>query len=134
MPFQLVFPRHELTDPWSAPFFMEDRRNVFYVMTEQQSVWIWDYMGYGIAANPGDVQKPNLPHLVLEESQQIPPKYWGDGGPIGPDPGIVDPAPMRRLITEDAYIRQGLATTRAVAYGDRQIGPSGSIVKVQIGG
>ena len=42
-------------------------------------------------------------------------------------PGFIDPAPMRRYITEDAYISRGIATPAAVVYGDRQIGPSGAL-------
>jgi hypothetical protein len=41
--------------------------------------------------------------------------------------GVIDPAPMRRFVTEDANIHRGIGTTIGVMYGDRQIGPSGSI-------
>jgi hypothetical protein len=131
MPFHLVFPRHELTDGWSAPFFMEDRRNIFYVTTQQQPSLIWDFLGYGIAVNPGISQASAIPPLVVQSGLLIPPKFWGDGGPIGPDPGIIDPAPIQRFVTEDAYIRQGIGTTGSVIYGERQIGPSGAIATVR---
>ena len=54
-------------------------------------------------------------------------KVWGERGPLVPEPGVVDPVPMQRLVTEDAYIRQGLATILNIKYGEHQIGPSGSI-------
>lgn len=70
-----------------------------------------------------------LPDLVLKTDprKEVRPTFWGDGEPIGPDPGVIDPAPMERFVTEDVYIRQGIGTTGSVKYGDKQIGPSGAV-------
>lgn len=127
IPFELSTPRHELQDIWNAPFFFADSRHVFLVKTAEQPVWIRSYGGYGIFDNPGILQAAQIPPLVVQTAPPPKPKSWGDRGPIGPDLGLVDPAPMQRLVTEDAYIRQGLGTTRNIMYGDRQIGPSGAI-------
>jgi hypothetical protein len=127
--FQLVIPRHELQNSWTAPFFLEDSRHVFYVTTTEQPVWISDYWKYGVLLDPGIKQAAAIPPLVLKVDPTVPvkPKPWRDGGLIGPDPGVIDPAPLQRFVTEDAYIRQGIGTTGSVMYGTKQIGPAGAI-------
>jgi peptidoglycan hydrolase-like protein with peptidoglycan-binding domain len=128
-----VEPRHNLQNPWLAPFFYEDARHVFYVTTAVQQVLISDHSGIGVTVNPGFKPTVEIPPLILEIDPrlQVGPKFWGDGGPIGPNPGVVDPAPMQRFVTEDAYIRQGIGTTGSVMYGDKQIAPSGAIADVR---
>jgi hypothetical protein len=130
LPKGAVQPNHPVADIWDAPFFFEDRRNVFYVTTAEQPVWVRDHLGIGVAPNPGVINLPQIPPLVVPPIPRDKPKPWVDGGPIGPEPGVIDPAPMLRFVTEDAYIRQGLATTVNVVYGDRQIGPSGAVANV----
>ena len=78
---------------------------------------------------------PAIPPLVLKVDPEahVKPRPWVDGGPIGPDLGIADLAPIRRFVTEDAYIRQGIGTTAAVVYGDKKIGPSGAITDSEAG-
>ncbi len=127
IPFDVINPRHKLQDIWNAPIFFADSRHVFLVTTAEQPVWVRSYGGYGIIDNAGVLQAAQIPPLVVQTAPPPKSKFWGDGGPIGPDLGVVNPAPMQRLVTEDAYIRQGLGTTRNVKYGDRQIGPSGAI-------
>jgi hypothetical protein len=125
-PDAAVQPNHYVPRLWDAPFFFEDRRNIFYVTTTEQPTWVGGYGGFGVSFDPGLVAT-RVPPLVVQTVPQRPPRFWGDGGPIGPDPGVIDPAPIRQLVTEDAYIKQGLATTASVQYGDKQIGPSGAI-------
>ena len=127
----IVQPRHRLFSKiWYAPFFYEDSRHVFFVTTTKELVYIYDFSGYLAAANNGVVQAGSIPPLVheIDPHLQIGPKFWGDGGPVGTDPGVIDSAPMKRFVTEDAYIRQGLGTTAVIMYGNRQIGPSGAIL------
>ncbi|MBI1744418.1 hypothetical protein HYR54_15315 [Candidatus Acetothermia bacterium] len=128
-----VQPNHDTSDIWDAPFFFDDLRNVFYVTTQEQQVLIPDFGGYGISDNSGIISAAQIPPLVVQPVPPITPKFWGDGGPIGPDPGIVEPAPIERFITEDAYIHQGIGTTAVVMYGDKKIGPSGAITNMQAG-
>jgi hypothetical protein len=73
------------------------------------------------------VKNPKIPPLVLQTPQGVPPRFWGDGGPIGPDPGVVDPAPMQQFLGGSATIKQGIAVTTPVQYGDQQIGPAGAV-------
>ena len=127
-------PTYQLSEPFDSPFLYEDRRNVFYVTTSERTTFIPDYGGFGVAVDPGIYMLPKIPPLVVQTVPSRVPKFWGDGAPVGPDPGVIDPAPMRQFITEDAYIRQGLATTATVTFGDRQIGPFGSVTKGNIAG
>ena len=130
--FKLIEPCNtwlNLKRPFETPFFFSDSRHVFFVTTTEQQVWIPDYTGYymeiKVNIHPGIMA--TLPGLVIKTDPQkeVGPTFWGGGGPIGP--GVIDPAPMQRFVTEDAYIRQGIGTTGSVNYGDKQIGPSGAI-------
>lgn len=118
-----------LKRPFEAPFFFSDSGHVFFVTTTELPVMIPVYIGYYIELNlyTGIVVK--LPDLVLKPDprKKVVSTFWGDGGPIGPDPGVIDPAPMERFVTEDVYIHQGIGTSGSVEYGGRQIGPSGAI-------
>jgi hypothetical protein len=125
--FKLVEPCHQLNEPFDAPFFFEDSRNVFLVTTEEEQVRIYDHPGYGVANNPVTRFDVSIPPLVFVPDPYRGPKPWGAGGPVRPDPGFIDPAPIQRFVTEDAYIKRGIGNPGSVMYGNKQIGPSGPI-------
>lgn len=131
--YRCTQPQHELNNSaaWIAPFFLEDSRHVFYVTSIDEQVWLPDYRKYGVGIFPDYGKVTKIPPLILkvDPEVQLKPKPWGDGGPIGPDPGIFDPSPMRRFVTEDVYIRHGIGTRGTVVYGRKRIGPSGAIRK-----
>jgi hypothetical protein len=131
--FDYVMARHKLKDPWNGPIFYEDSRHVFYVTTSEKPVFIRDYSDFGVAFNAGVLQAAQTPPLVLEKPPEIAviPQFFGDGGPVGPDPREINVARVQQFITEDAYIRQGIGATGTVTFGDRQIGPSGSLPNKQ---
>jgi hypothetical protein len=122
-----VAPYQALSDPWDAPFFFEDRRNVFYVTTTEEPVWISTFRGYGIGIAAGILAAEQMPPLVAQNGPPLSPRFWGDGAPFSLNPLATDPAPISRFITEDAYIRQGLASSASVQYGSVEIGPSGAL-------
>jgi len=129
LPDGTIEPQHPLQDPWDAPFFYEDSRHIFYVTTTEQPVWIRDYSKFGTLVDLGLTQVVAIPPLVLQMDAKVPSRLepWNDTTPIVMKPGVVDPAPMQRFVTEDAYIHQGIGTTAVVTFGDKQIGPSGAI-------
>jgi hypothetical protein len=135
IPDRTVETTHPLQNIWLAPFFYEDSRHAFYVTTTEQQLWVSDYEKYGVLADLGIRRLATIPPLVFQVDPRglVKPKPWGDGEPIRTNPGVIDPAPMKRLVTEDAYIRQGIAAASVVMYGDRQIGPSGAISNVRAG-
>jgi hypothetical protein len=124
---RVVEPRHPKPDEWDAPFFYEDSRHVFYVTTTEKLVPISEHRGYGII--PGGVTTfvPEIPPLLVEYEPRPGPKFWGDGDPVGPDIRVTNPDPLRRLISEDANIRQGIGATGAVQFGNTLIGPQGAM-------
>jgi hypothetical protein len=132
MDMRVVAPNHILDHPWDwdAPFFFEDRRNVFFVATRYEPVFVWNSKSYGVAVKHGLSQRASIPPLVVQPMPAPAPKrFWGDGVLVGLNLGAVNPAQIMRFVTQDAYIRQGIATSAVVPYDDRQIGPSGAIPK-----
>jgi hypothetical protein len=122
-----VDPHHPVIgNPWDVPFFYEDSRHVFYVTTAQRMVQIPAWLGFGVVAKPPQVGF-EIPHLVLQEPKLVP--DWI--GPVVKQPGfgVVDPTPMKFVISEDAYIQRGIGTLGTVRFGDKEIGPGGSLVK-----
>lgn len=122
-----VDPHHPVIgNPWDVPFFYEDSRHVFYVTTAQRMVQIPTWLGFGIVAKPPQVGF-EIPHLVLQEPKLVP--DWI--GPVVKQPGfgVVDPTPMKFVISEDAYIQRGIGTLGTVRFGEKEIGPGGSLVK-----
>jgi hypothetical protein len=125
-----VEPHHPLEgDPWDAPFFYEDRRHAFFVTTDERMETIerWDDIGVVVSQGLAGGPVRYLPPLVLRTPDIIPDL----GGPITRQPGfgLIDPAPARALVTEDAYITRTLGTPGTVSYGEIEIGPLGSQTK-----
>ena len=108
------------------PFFYEDARHVFYVTTSEQLVRIpiWDDIGVYL---PPAKAAFTIPSLVFPGAVKVP----DPAGPVMKQPGFggIDPSPVERYISEDAYIRQGIGTFGTVRYGDTDIGIAGSQVK-----
>lgn len=117
-------PHHQLDgNSWSAPFFYEDSRHAFYVTTDERLVSVpqWNDLGIVVKA-PKAVYV--IPKLVLKPDKTI----LGPPIPHSKQPGfgVVDPSPIERYVTEDAYIGSAIGTPGTVRYGDKDFGPSGS--------
>jgi hypothetical protein len=122
-----VQPNHPVDgNSWDPPFFYEDARNVFYVTTSEQLVWVPQWKDFGIFVTPPEVTF-HIPPLVLQPAKIVPDPI----GPIIRQPGFgrIDSAPVERYVTEDAYIHQAIGTFGTVRYGDTEIGLAGSQVK-----
>ncbi len=103
---------------------------MFYVSTREQTVTIPDFDGYGIAMLPSSLVL-NIPSLVFKQYLAPIQKQY-DPTTAGTRPGVVDPAPIARFISEDANIRTALGTTAEVRFGNREIGPTGGRANQQL--
>ncbi|MFH0344546.1 MAG: neuraminidase-like domain-containing protein [Chromatiales bacterium] len=126
---RVIQPIHALRNSWDAPFFYEDSRHVFYVTTRERIAQISQWNQFGIM--PARVQpRLAIPPLVFEPEEVIPDRY----GPIvtARNVGVVDRAPIERLVSEDARIDKVIGTTGTVRYGDKEIGPVGVVSNRQV--
>lgn len=119
-----IQPRHMLQDVWNAPFFYEDSRHVFYVTTTAEPVTIYTPNGYFPITIPPK-QDLVIPPLVFEPRVPIIPDLLG---PIatGKHPGVLDTTPIKRFVSEDAYITKALSTRGTVLFGNTEIGATGN--------
>src|SRR5438128_11353285 len=103
--------------------------HAFFVTTSTKTVSVKDSGTYGFIAFPLTLTESVIPLVIHEATLENPvnPKFRADGRHFGSNQVVVDSNAMRRFLSEDAYIRHGINTTGAVMYGDKQIGPSGSI-------
>jgi hypothetical protein len=125
--FSIVDPHHPVSSMWEMPFFFTDLRNAFYVTTQTRPVLIWDDVGIGVVDFGGAVASRTIPPLVLQVEQPAPRPFWGDGGPIGPDPAYINPAPMQQFVEANGSIRQGFATSALVQFDGIKFGPAGVV-------
>jgi hypothetical protein len=110
---------------WDAPFFYEDSRHSFYVNTKERSVTVPGYFDYGLTTQPP--QEFQIAPVV--EPPQPPIRDQSNFVMIDPRIVMLDPAPLQRFVTEDAYIKKGIVTTGTIRYGDKDIGPTGILLK-----
>lgn len=122
--YRAIDPHHPLDgNPWDAPFFYDDSRHAFYVTTDEHLVLVPESNDFGVVVK---VPKPSfrIPELVFRPDERIVelavPQIRQPGF------GVIDPLTRERYVTEDAYITMGIGTRGTVAYGDVDIGPSGS--------
>jgi hypothetical protein len=119
-----IEPAHPIAgDAWDVPFFYEDARHVFYVTTTERLVRIPEWIGYELAPSAPD-RELAVPPLVLTPVEVIPDPI----GPVVKQPGfgVIDPLPVERFMSKDAYITRGIGTAGTVRYGNKDIGPGGS--------
>jgi hypothetical protein len=122
-----VEPRHELRNPWDAPFFYGDSRHLFYVTTAERLVRFLDWGGF----TPGTVLEDpirSLPRLVQPEvpipSRPVP--SLNGKSPLV-EFGDTAQEAMRRFVSEDAYIRHAIGSPGTVRFGTVDIGPAGGL-------
>jgi hypothetical protein len=129
MSSRVIKPQHHSPNLWNTPFFYEDSRHVFYVSTSDRLVTISDPKFNGVLGYLPK-QKLHIPPLVLESQPTIRDRL----GSVITDSRIAvfDPAPMKRFVTEDAYIKKGIATTGSVRFGDKDISATGIMRNQQI--
>ncbi len=117
-----VGPCHPLGgNSWDPPFFYEDSRHVFYVTASLSKVTVPVWEGIGIHDSMTKSSFEMAALVVGPDRVRSPtPPTWQPGF------GVIDPSPIDRYITEDAYIKTAIGTPGTVSYGDKIIGPSGS--------
>ncbi|GAB93890.1 neuraminidase-like domain-containing protein [Gordonia rhizosphera] len=118
-----VDPHHPVSGkPWDSPFFYEDNRHVFHVTTDATLFTVPQWKGIGIVSKMSKPIPSKIPELV------VPPGGVDLLNPTIHQPGfgVIDPSPVERFITEDAYINTAIGTPGTVTYGNKIIGPSGS--------
>ena len=123
-----IVETHQQYPAFTEPFFYEDSRHVFFVTTQEGKARVFDRDDFGVVARPRP--KSKFPSLVSEfdPPREIRPKFWSDGGPIGPDTGVFKTEAVKRFVTEDAQINWAIGEVGTVKFGDRQIGPAGTIL------
>jgi hypothetical protein len=123
-----VEPQPGVPNEWDAPFFFEDRQNVFYVTTSEGYVWFSGSTGFGILSTTLQGSITELPSLVLQQE----PHPLNKGDPIlaAGDRGQTAPFVVQAALLQAPTIRAALGSGLAVSYQGRQIGmtQSSSIV------
>jgi hypothetical protein len=119
-----VEPQPGLPDAWDAPFFYEDRLNIFYVTTGRAFEPIWSYQGLGMLhASPGIAREPEIQPVVLGHtvSTSSPETIAAVSAPAG------DPVALQRYISDGTNIAAALPLPTTVSYQGQAISPIGSL-------
>ena len=122
--YDVVWPRHELGNIFSAPFFFQDRQHVFFVCSEEDRVWVWEHLDFGTLP---PVWIPHVePPLIVEPDYHVITKdIFFLGEPIGP--GLVDPGPVRFFIKANPHIHRAIGMSGTLRFGERLVGPGSSM-------
>jgi hypothetical protein len=96
-------PQAPVLDDWYAPFFYEDRQNLFYVTTTATPVRIPESNRFGVDS-PQTESKLTIPQLALAPADVV-------------------------ASTNGNVISRTISGTETVRFGEQEIGPSGSVVK-----
>jgi Neuraminidase-like domain len=129
MQFNLI-PRYVEAQPgsadaWDAPFFFEDRRNLFYVITNATLGTIQDFTGFGILSTDPGLQATvaNIPPLVLPEQRAPSPERDPILTGSGRDGGALT---VQSYLSGSITVRVAIGSVTPVPYRNRQISLSGS--------
>ena len=110
---------------WNAPFFYEDSRHVFYVSTKERSLPVPVFPYYGWIDPPTQVFQVE----PVVEPPQPPIRDRSDFAIVNQQNTTLDTASLQRFVTEDAYIKKGIAIPGTIRYGDKDIGLTGTSFK-----
>ena len=122
-------PFSDVASAWNLPFFFQDSRNLFYVTTSQAMVPLFLHLGFASGAGRAAVSSGAIAGMVVPPVR--PPRVGYTPVISAASPPVSDPGEIRRFVTEDAYIRSGIAVTTTIAYQGTQIGPRGSLPATQ---
>jgi hypothetical protein len=121
----VIEPHHPVGDVFTAPFFLQDRRHVFFVRSVGSRVPVGGYADFGLFISPqASISGPSV--LIKPDIPWPPEEVF-----FRPDlikPGFIDPMPMENFLREKPLIHQALGMTGTIQFGARMIGPSGSII------
>ncbi|MFE9328205.1 neuraminidase-like domain-containing protein [Nocardia sp. NPDC052278] len=130
-----IGPTHPMQEPWVAPMVVEDGRHVFYVKTTHKAVSIAESSWHG--AETGAYVAPHV-NVVFPKLLKI--REYRKPDPIGPIASglldksgpLINPVPDEReiamFVTEDAFIRNGIASRSPVVFNGASIGMRGRVV------
>ena len=127
-PDQATQPHHPTNgEAWESPFFYADPRHVFYVSTKQRIVEVVTWLDFGRVAEVD----PTIDTMVLafEPLAEQPDRI--ERVTAIPGFGSADLSTLRAFVTEDAFVHTALGTGGTVRFGDRDIGPMGSTVRMR---
>ena len=127
--YEVIDPRHKLNNIFETPFFFQDRRHVFYVRPVKSKVTtLGNYLPFGVVVRQVDVRRLVVPSLVVKPAPiglVLPREVIFP--PIAIQPGAVDRSPAEGFLNNNVYIKQAIGTAGAIRFGNRLIGPGGSI-------
>lgn len=116
--------RSQIQNTWEAPFFFQDRRHAFFVKSEMSKVPAGEVLQFGRQWRP--IPTFFEPRVLVEPDFIRPPeKVILPSDPI--DPGVADPSLLESFLREDPYVYRALGTAGTIQFGDRLIGPGGSM-------
>ena len=118
-------PQSGSSGAWDAPFFYEDRPNVFYVTTSESIVPVWNFGGYGFGySTPGLIGSVvNIPPVVQPQPVL---QATGEVVSFGTVSKGGDLLAIQQLVDTDPNIHVALGSTTVVTFGGQLIGAEGS--------
>jgi len=109
---------------WTWPFIYADTSSAFYVTPSPAQLVVREFQPFAIPPESSRIYY-QIPNMMNRWAVRQPPVPLGDPAYARDVVGAASRSATARLVSQDAYISRGLATGGTVAFGDRDIGPSG---------
>jgi hypothetical protein len=115
------------TDGWDAPFFFEDRKNVFYVTTTESWISFFNYGLYGLVGNTFVNPSIYVPPLAVDVPPVVQPTPPFVTGIVA---GGGDPAAIVHSAAQQGNIRIAVGGATSVTYQGTTLYPNGQSTAV----
>ncbi len=125
--YKIVDPKHFVQDIFGAPFFLEDSRHLFFVQPVESKVNAGTLQDFGFQLSP-----PGFETVIPAILFQSDPTDFTLYEPVffPPDKirsGILDPSSVESFLDQNRLVKQAIASSGTVVYGNKRIGPGGSL-------
>ncbi|MEB3281215.1 MAG: neuraminidase-like domain-containing protein [Lyngbya sp.] len=129
--YEVIEPKHSVQDIFETPFFFQDSRHVFYVQPVESQITLFNFSDFGIATFPSVIIEAVIPPIVVkpEVINPIPKTIFFP--PERVRPGLVNPRPVEAFLDENIRVNQAVQSGGTIAYGDKLIGPGGSLERLE---
>ena len=122
-PYEIVEPRHLFTEIKEAPFFFQDRRHVFFVRSSLTRVSVGEALDVLISRPPVLPTEP--PEVILSHVSGPPKEATLVTGLVMPGP--IDPRLGGLVLVASPYVHRVMDAGGGIQFGNRFIGPGGSV-------
>lgn len=123
--YKVIAPHHPLTNTYTAPFFFQDHRHLFFVTSTMKPALVDSHIDFGSWIIPPVITWDIPPPVLAVPDFPVPQPPWTVGsGIVGG--GVKDPRAADFHLDRNPYINRALDMAQSIQFGQTMIGFGGS--------